>query len=195
MSDLPEPKPGAFRAALIGLIIALVVFVAVAVAMSLMKDRTADEPPGGSSGGAGAFVDVEPLWPDAEFRGDAVQLEPQTVAPGGVTLTVALALPDGFKINDAGPMAVVVRSESSNVLSAAKRLAKPPFPVAVPVVARAGEGRLIVDLDIYYCAKGNEAQCYTKQARITVPVKVVQGAETVALRVEYAVPAPAAVAF
>jgi hypothetical protein len=60
--------------------------------------------------------------------------------------------------------------------AAEKTLRNPQFPLTLPVKTTTGETRLTVNFVVYYCATAKESLCYFKEYRLTVPVKVLQGA-------------------
>ncbi len=115
----------------------------------------------------------------AQFAGDQVAIPEQTIEPGDAQLTLQLELPKGYKLNALAPSALKITSESSAVsIGGESTFRNPQFPVNVPIKTSEGDATVKAEFVIYYCESEKESLCYFKEARISVPVKVKQGAGT-----------------
>jgi thiol-disulfide isomerase/thioredoxin len=122
------------------------------------------------------------------FAGELIELPPQTIEPGDATLTLQLELPGGYKLNAEAPSALTIATEqtgavllaSSTVSNAAGNMDQvirnPKFPVSVSIKTAEGDAIVKVDFLIYYCEAAKESLCYFKEARLSLPVKVMKGA-------------------
>ena len=122
----------------------------------------------------------------AQFAGDQVAIPEQTIEPGDALLTLQLELPKGYKLNALAPSALKVTSESGAVnIGGESSFRNPQFPVTVPIKTSEGEATVKAEFVIYYCESEKESLCYFKEARVSVPVKVKQGAGTRRLAATY----------
>jgi len=105
-----------------------------------------------------------------------VSVAAQTIGPGAAELVIDLTLGAGFHLNEQAPASVEVRLEGTALAlddgARERTIADPSFPLRVPLVARAGEDSVTVQLTFYYCAEGSEAACYFDQVELTAPVRV-----------------------
>ncbi|HXU37650.1 MAG TPA: thioredoxin-like domain-containing protein [Blastocatellia bacterium] len=121
------------------------------------------------------------------FAGEVIEIPSQTIEPGDATLTLRLELPSGYKLNVEAPSALTIVTEQTgavllagNPTSGAESkmdqvIRNPKFPVGVPIKAAEGEAIVKADFLIYYCEAAKESLCYFKEARLSIPVKVVKG--------------------
>ncbi|HST23688.1 MAG TPA: thioredoxin-like domain-containing protein [Blastocatellia bacterium] len=122
----------------------------------------------------------------AQFAGDQVAIAEQTIEPGDAQLTLQLELPKGYKLNALAPSALKVTSESGAVsISGESLFRNPQFPINVPIKTSEGDATVKAEFVIYYCESEKESLCYFKEARISVPVKVKQGAGSRKLAATY----------
>jgi len=114
-----------------------------------------------------------------QFVGETIELPVQTLEPGDATLTLQLELPAGYKLNAQAPTALTIAAspgQAVNLTGGAEQvLGNPRFPVSVPVRVSEGEGVVRADFLIYYCEAVKESLCFFKEARVSIPVKVVRG--------------------
>jgi len=107
------------------------------------------------------------------------------IAPGPGSVTVALKMPEGYKINSAAPTKIVLKAGDAPVTFADGGneivLEKPTFPAETPVTFETGGGTLEIQYVVYYCNTGVPAQCYTGRGQVNVPVTVKDGAKETAV--------------
>lgn len=130
---------------------------------------------------------------DKSFAGEVVQLAEQALAPGEAELVVSIEVPEGYEIMHDVPALVTLTPADKSVIGLGEggdaACKQPRFPLRVPIKAQAGATQVQMDLVIYYCKKGTGGLCITKQARLTLPVKVDESANNKRLQVSYKLPA------
>jgi DNA-binding beta-propeller fold protein YncE len=102
-----------------------------------------------------------------------VALDGTLVAPGPGTLTVDVALPVGFKLNDIAPFTMDWSVDGDAVTlgpDADASIVEPTFPLTVPAQFTTGRATLSVDLTVYYCSDDATALCFIEQVRLEIPV-------------------------
>jgi thiol-disulfide isomerase/thioredoxin len=121
------------------------------------------------------------------FAGEVIELPAQSIEPGDGTLTLQLELPAGYKLNTQAPSAVTIATEQTQAVLLASSPAinpginmdqiirNPKFPVRVPIKANEGDAIVRADFIVYYCEAAKESLCYFKEARVSLPVKVIKG--------------------
>jgi len=118
--------------------------------------------------------------PDNEnYRGEIVTVAPVTVAPGGGTIDIDIALPPEHKVNEDAPSSaeffatggIADFGENQGV-----SLTGTTFPVSIPVELTSGSGEMTADLTVIYCREDAESLCLIQQLRFLVPVTVGDGA-------------------
>ncbi len=124
----------------------------------------------------GKFVEAERKR-KKEFVGDLVRLAEHHVAAGPGTIEVSVAIPSGYKINDAAPFYIGCSPADSAILripsgSAENNVPNPKFPLKIPATFSTGSTDLEIDLVVYYCAEKEESLCLIKQLKLVVPVTV-----------------------
>jgi DNA-binding beta-propeller fold protein YncE len=114
-----------------------------------------------------------------QFAGETIELPAQSIEPGDATLELQLVLPAGYKLNAEAPSALTVAAspgQAVNITGGAERVfSNPRFPVRVPIKVSEGEAVLRADFVVYYCEAVKESLCFFKEARVSIPVKVVKG--------------------
>ncbi|MEK6320040.1 MAG: thioredoxin-like domain-containing protein [Acidobacteriota bacterium] len=115
-----------------------------------------------------------------QFAGETIELPAQSIEPGDATLTLQLELPAGYKLNAQAPSALTIAASQSQVVNlltggAEQTLSNPNFPVIVPIKVSEGQAVLRADFVVYYCEAVKESLCFFKEARVSIPVKVVKG--------------------
>ena len=132
--------------------------------------------------------------PAEEFHGETVRLPARMVAPGQVTLEVAVTLPPGYKLTADAPTAVTVHSMAAAVLSVEgkdrKAFSAAAFPFRATLAAASGKTDVAVDLTLYYCDAVKDSVCLLKEVRLIVPVTVEAGAKGDRITATYTVPLP-----
>jgi sugar lactone lactonase YvrE len=111
--------------------------------------------------------------PTPELRLPLVKL-----APDAKELILALHLPRETKLNPLAKSTVLVSTSDAGVLrvpAEARELSG--LKLVLPITAAAGRADLKANLDLLYCASGNEGLCYFKNVRLIVPVEIVAGAD------------------
>jgi hypothetical protein len=114
-----------------------------------------------------------------QFAGEVIELPAQSIEPGDATLTLQLELPAGYKLNAQAPSALTIATGQNSAVtlasSADEIIRNPNFPVSVHVVAGEGDALIKADFIVYYCEAAKESLCYFKEARVSLPVKVIKG--------------------
>jgi thiol-disulfide isomerase/thioredoxin len=123
-----------------------------------------------------------------------VRLPEQRVRPGRGTLSVAIDLPQGYKVNEAASSRLrwqtipdAVRLSDGPDLDLAGR----EWPITFNARFQKGRGTLEADLVLYYCAPESESVCLIFPARIQVPVWVTPDVDSSELRLCIPVQIPA----
>jgi hypothetical protein len=111
------------------------------------------------------------------YPGEAVDVDPQHVAPGPGNVRLNLAFPPGYKLNGRAPLIVEGPAEGLVTLDGGTRqeLEAPAFPLDLPATFEAGEGRAQFDLTLYYCEEVQADLCLVKRLRFRVPLTVGAG--------------------
>ena len=124
-----------------------------------------------------------------QFAGETIELPAQSIEPGDATLTVQLELPAGYKLNAQAPTALTIAASTGQAVNltggAEQVFSNPRFPVSFPVKVSEGEGVLRADFVVYYCEAVKESLCFFKEARVSIPVKVVKGSGNHTLSATY----------
>jgi hypothetical protein len=118
-------------------------------------------------------------------------LDPQAVAAGSDKITLNIALPEGFKINDlvdstavfTGSGDVAVEAESQTLV-----IADDARSVSLPLTV-SGDGSLFADLTLYYCREGAEALCFIDTLVVEAPLTLEDGGAS-ALTIEHTIVPP-----
>jgi len=113
------------------------------------------------------------------FAGEVIELPAQSIEPGDGTLTLQLELPAGYKLNAQAPSALTIGTEQTEAVSLAggadEIIRNPKFPVSVAIKTAEGDAIVKADFIVYYCEAVKESLCYFKEARLSLPVKVMKG--------------------
>jgi DNA-binding beta-propeller fold protein YncE len=115
---------------------------------------------------------LEMLTQGDAFQGEEKQFPSMEITPGASKLILELILPKGTEFTKDAPFNLDVKSDNPkvvNIISSA--ISKPMERLEIPIVALTGKAVVTVDLNIYYCS-GNQGQCYFKDVRLKIPVKV-----------------------
>lgn len=124
----------------------------------------------------------------------AVELAPQEVAPGAVTLELTLTLPPGWQLTPEAPQSVRLSVRNPEVLqltpAAEAALRQPRFPLNLPLTAAGGHTVLTLDLVLNLCRADGKGMCLIREARLVLPVTVTENAKARALKVPYAMRVP-----
>ncbi len=119
------------------------------------------------------------LAPASDYEGQTVTLDAQQVMAGEGLVSLNVALPDGYKINELAPFSMawqtgnlVTFSDEDQNGGQEQRIVAPQFPLELPATFRAGQAPISVDLTIYYCEAEKESLCLIHQARLQVPLTV-----------------------
>lgn len=141
------------------------------------------------------FKDMEKLRvrmkPRVETK-PAIELVPQRVKAGQVTLNLGLELPKDYKLTPDAPSKVIVSVEDRGSVhlpsdSHSLTVDSPQFPVAIPLQVQEGEGKITAEIVVYYCQTAKEGLCFFKNARFVLPVEVQNGAGEDQITVSYSV--------
>jgi len=117
-----------------------------------------------------------------DLRADRVRLDPVEVAPGNVTLSLVIEVPDGYKFNEQGAFTMEWTSASPAVAAfvgeTTYRQVLPTFPREFAIDATGGETVLSAAATVYYCQAGEEDFCLIRDLEIEVPLTVASGQES-----------------
>jgi thiol-disulfide isomerase/thioredoxin len=124
-----------------------------------------------------------------QFIGEVIELPAQSIEPGDATLTLQLELPAGYKLNAQAPSALTITTGQNSAVTLASGadqiIRNPRFPVSVPIKASESDAIIKADFIVYYCEAAKESLCYFKEARVSLPVKVMNGTGTHKLSATY----------
>ncbi len=119
---------------------------------------------------------LRPRTSSGGWTGETLERSPVSVRAGRIQIVLDPKLPEGLKLNIAGPNRLLIRSDSPALLfegGVAARLIDRPesFPIEVPADVT-DDAKLTVFGEIYYCHEGDEGLCFYKEILISVPVVV-----------------------
>lgn len=128
---------------------------------------------------------LEMLTQGDAFHGEEKEFPTVEIAPGTSKLSLELILPKGTEFTKDAPFNLEVKSDNPKVVNIkGSAISKPMEKLEIPIVASTGKALVTVDLNIYYCS-GNQGQCYFKDARLKIPVSVIdKGGATLAATYE-----------
>ncbi|MFQ5941938.1 MAG: thioredoxin-like domain-containing protein [Anaerolineales bacterium] len=119
---------------------------------------------------------IEAFMPAAaDYQGAVLTLKPATVAGGAGTLVIDVQTPEGYKFNDLAPTSVTwsVEGDVADIPDEANvTIPGPTFPMEFEVSFREGGGKLVADLNLYYCKAVAEELCLFDQVRLELPLVV-----------------------
>lgn len=124
-----------------------------------------------------------------EFRG-AERLPAQTVSAGMGEITLTLALPEGYKLNDLAPSQARFGGGALLALSESRVTLTEPT-LALPVTFSAGEDTLSAAVELYYCEAVNETLCFIERFVVEIPLVIADDAETNAVSITREIVPPA----
>ncbi len=107
-----------------------------------------------------------------------VRLPAATVRPGAGTITLEVALPTGFKVNDLAPSALTWRSSSESIAfgeGGEQTWRFDALPLAVEARFVPGTAQLSGDLVLFYCESEREGICLIEQVQLQIEVTVAEG--------------------
>ncbi len=108
--------------------------------------------------------------PAAEVKLPLVRISPQARE-----LTFLLKLPPNTKLNVTAKSTAKFSTSDATVLGVSADAREfSDLKLVLPIRAATGRAGLSCDLDVLYCAKGNEGLCYFASVRLAVPVDVVE---------------------
>jgi thiol-disulfide isomerase/thioredoxin len=115
-----------------------------------------------------------------EFKGRAVSVAKQAIAPGPAKLALSFTIPEGYEFNAAAPFYLAYRSEDGKAikLDESSRNFEPKFPLEIPFEAVQGQGTVTVDAVIYFCDERAKKVCLIDSVRASVPLEVKAGGPT-----------------
>ena len=118
------------------------------------------------------------LASDHVYGEATVRLPPQTVGAGSGSVRFAVELPEGFAPDPQAPSEVSVSVSRGDAVSFTGATtftgAGPHFPMTFPAVFKAGTAEVTLDVALVYCREQQASVCMIKQARLTVPLQVVE---------------------
>ncbi len=110
---------------------------------------------------------------DADYAGTVVDLPPVEVAEGPGTVTLAIELPDGYKVNEDAPSTVELTSDVAVFVGGVDQsLTGATLPVSLAADFTSGTGSVTADITLLYCRNDSEGLCIIEQVRFNQPVTV-----------------------
>ena len=125
--------------------------------------------------------DFTPPVTDADFAGTVVDLSPVEVASGAGVVTLDIALPDGYKVNEEAPSTVVLTLSGTAIEfddGLEQSLTGALLPVELSAQFGSGAGVLTADVTLLYCRNDSEGLCIIEQVRFNQPLTVTAGGES-----------------
>ncbi len=117
--------------------------------------------------------DFAPPVSDADYPGTIIDLPAVEVGAGAVTVTLAIELPDGYKVNEDAPSTVTLDSNVAEFSGGNEQsLTGAALPVDLEAEFSAGSGTVIADVTLLYCRNDSEGLCIIEQVRFNQPVTV-----------------------
>ncbi|XWX03383.1 thioredoxin-like domain-containing protein [Aggregatilineales bacterium SYSU G02658] len=147
------------------------------------------------------FPNVERLLTDApvvvvggnQAQGAVRLLDVHNAPIGPTTLTLALTLPSGYKLNPLAPSSVTLASSNPQIAQAAPEHTVNALTVDVPLeLLAAGDADLTLALTLFYCEETQEQLCLIDMTTLVLPLRVQAGAPSADLTVRHDVTLPAA---
>jgi DNA-binding beta-propeller fold protein YncE len=138
---------------------------------------------------------IENFMPSVQeeaFFGTVITLDPVELAAGSGEISLELAFPTGYKLNEEAShsMAWQVNGDVVTLPPDANRsLSASEFPLEIEATFNQGEGQLIGDFTLVYCEKEQTSVCLLERVRFQVPIKVGTNGDT-ALRLEHRIELP-----
>ena len=137
--------------------------------------------------------DVQKLRPQAATMSPAtngIEIAPQTVQPGNVTLMVDLELPKDYKLTPSAPSKVVISAGNTNNIQfqgggQSLTFDMPEFPLKIPVQAQEGEAKITAHMDIYYCQTDKESLCYFQEVQLIASLNIQAGEDETTVNISY----------
>jgi DNA-binding beta-propeller fold protein YncE len=139
-----------------------------------------------ATGAASTFVlkGVSLLARGDVYAGKVVRLQPMSVAAGKGSVRFTVQFPDGFGPNPQAPSEVAVSSSGGSAVALTGPTTfsgpGPRFPMTFPATFAPGDGTVTIDLSLVYCRETRASVCMIRQARLEVPVRVIEPAVTAA---------------
>ncbi|MCB0208999.1 MAG: NHL domain-containing thioredoxin family protein [Anaerolineae bacterium] len=104
----------------------------------------------------------------SEEKKDVDRLAPVTVAPGEVEITLAIELPEGYKLNPDAPQMV----QWGDVVKPFDSTTPPTFTIPIEK-----DTELDIDVMLYYCQAVDERLCFIHTSRMRLPLTVSETGE------------------
>jgi hypothetical protein len=126
-----------------------------------------------------------------DYFGTELALDPIEVSTGSGSIALNVSVPSGYKFNDLAPSTVAWEVEGgiAQVPEEAFISVKgPTFPMEFAVEFLSGSGSLTADLTLYYCEAEQDLLCLIEQVRMSLPVSVGAGSDSVSF--DYTIPEP-----
>jgi hypothetical protein len=106
---------------------------------------------------------------------ETVTLPPQTVAPGEAALTVNLALPAGYKLNQESPSTVGIKTGDKKIVALdekyAQNLPVANLPLSLTMPVQEGKTMLQATYRLNFCDE-KLGVCFLKEVVLQLPVEV-----------------------
>jgi hypothetical protein len=123
---------------------------------------------------------------------ETVTLPLQTVGPGDVALTVNLALPAGYKLNQEAPSTVGIKTGDKKIVALEEKYAQnlpvANLPLCITVPAQEGKTTLQATFRLNFCDE-KIGVCFLKEIVLHLPVEVNKTAANKKLEMVYTVKA------
>ncbi|HJP41503.1 MAG TPA: hypothetical protein QGF35_07335 [Dehalococcoidia bacterium] len=125
-----------------------------------------------------------------------VTLAAQTVAPGRAQIRVIFRSPIDHHLNSLAPSILELNISNPSVVEPDETMLRWSTDEAevvnsVPANFGEGEGELTASGTVYYCRTGEEVLCFIQRLELRLPVRVVAGAASGELLIDYELPSSA----
>jgi hypothetical protein len=125
---------------------------------------------------------------NGDFRGDERKLPPVEISKSAARLQLDITLPPGTKFTENAPFKIAAMSNGLDVVRIGNSsVEKQSEVISIPIIAHPGVANITIDMNLYYCSGDNRGQCFFKEARLTIPVKVTDSSNSI-LSVRYVIP-------
>ncbi|MDB5033848.1 MAG: alkyl hydroperoxide reductase/Thiol specific antioxidant/Mal allergen [Chlorobi bacterium] len=110
---------------------------------------------------------------------EIIERVPVMIAAGDSALEISLNISEKFILNDEAPPRMRISGDGfvSDFGDEWRTIDHLRFPLRVPLSFVPGDARLLVELLLHYCDRGNGALCFFRQMRAAIPVRVLDSAD------------------
>lgn len=126
-----------------------------------------------------SWKNVEKLaLPNSDAQLALEELPAQKITADTKELILNIGLPEGKKLNSAARSTVSFETGSPTSQAGRQAIELTGTSIKIPLAIKSGAGRLIANLDLYYCDTKSEGLCYFAGRRIAIPLEVDSSGKT-----------------